>query len=141
MSTRTASAQWKGTLKEGKGNLEVGSNAFKVPYTFASRFETGTETNPEELVGAAHSACFSMFVSALLSEKKLTPELIHTTASVTLSRDEVGPKITAIHLESQVKVAGISQADFDEVMQKAKKNCPISRLYEGTPITLTATLV
>jgi len=141
MTTRSASAEWKGTLKEGTGKFTTESKAVKGPYSFASRFESKPGTNPEELVGAAHAACYSMFLSALLSGEKLTPTRINTTASVTLGRDETGPKITGIHLECTAKVKGITKGDFRKLALKAKAGCPISRLYKGTKVTLTATLV
>ncbi len=141
MSIRKAQAHWSGTLKEGKGELSVESGAFKGAYSFSSRFESGTGTNPEELVGAAHAGCYSMFLSALLSENQLKPVSIDTTAEVKLERDDVGPKITSIHLECRAEVDGISATDFQALAQKAKQNCPISRLFSGTDITLTASLV
>lgn len=140
MTKRHATAVWNGTLKEGKGEFSVQSNAVKSAYTFASRFENQPGTNPEELIGAAHSACYSMFLSALLSGKGLVPESITTTATVTLDKDEVGPKITLIELNCHAKVSGISASEFEELTQTAKANCPISRLYAGTSIELTATL-
>lgn len=141
MTTRSASAEWKGTLKEGTGKFSTQSKVAKGPYTFASRFETKEGTNPEELVGAAHAACYSMFLSALLSTEKRVPTRINTTATVTLGRDETGPKITGIHLECTVKVKGITKGDFRKLVLKAKAKCPISRLYKGTKITLNATLL
>ena len=139
MATRTATAQWNGTLKEGNGTMKYG--AFEGPYTFASRFESGVGTNPEELVGAAHAGCYSMFLSALLSGADLKPESITTKAKVTIERDDIGPKITSISLECEAKVAGISDADFQGHVQAAKEKCPISRLYAGTEISVTAKLV
>jgi osmotically inducible protein OsmC len=141
MTTRSASAEWKGTLKEGTGKFSTESKVVKGPYTFASRFETKPGTNPEELVAAAHAGCYSMFLSALLSKEKLTPTRINTTSSVTLGSDEKGPKITGIHLECTAKVSGITKADFRKLALQAKAKCPISRLYKGTKITLTATLI
>jgi osmotically inducible protein OsmC len=139
MATRKASALWNGTLKDGKGTMKYG--AFEGPYTFASRFETGEGTNPEELVGAAQAGCYSMFLSALLSKKELTPDSVETVATVELGRDDTGPLITSIALECTAKVSGIAEADFQEVANEAKEKCPISRLYKGTEITLKATLV
>jgi osmotically inducible protein OsmC len=115
--------------------------SFEGPYTFASRFEEGEGTNPEELVGAAHAGCYSMFLSALLSGEKLSPESIETTATVLLERDDVGPKITSIKLECSAKVPGVSEEKFQELAAAAKEKCPISRLYAGTEITVAATLV
>ena len=138
MSIRTASARWNGTLKEGNGVMKYG--AVEGPYTFASRFETGEGTNPEELVGAAHAGCYSMFLSALMSAD-YKPESVETTASVTLDKDDIGPKITQIALSCEAKVSGISEEKFQELVQAAKEKCPISRLYAGTKISVTAKLV
>lgn len=139
MAIRSASALWNGTLKEGKGTMKYG--AFEGPFTFASRFESGEGTNPEELVGAAHAGCYSMFLSALISGKDLTPTSVETTATVTLGRDDIGPNIESIALKCVAVVPGLSQEDFAELAQAAKAKCPISRLYEkGTTITLDATL-
>jgi osmotically inducible protein OsmC len=138
MTTRTASAVWNGTLKEGKGVMKYG--AFEGAYTFASRFETGEGTNPEELVGAAHAGCYSMFLSALLSKEGLTPDSIATTAKVELG-DDGGPKITSIALSCEAKVSGIDDAKFQELAAAAKAKCPISRLYAGTEISVSAKLL
>ena len=137
MATRTATAQWTGTLKEGKGTMNYG--AFEGPYTYASRFESGEGTNPEELVGAAHAGCYSMFLSALLSKEGLTPDTIRTTATVELGTDD-GPKITSINLDCEAKVPGIDDSKFQELAAAAKAKCPISRLYAGTDIRLEARL-
>lgn len=111
------------------------------PFTFASRFEDGEETNPEELVGAAHAGCYSMFLSALISGQELTPESIETTATVELGKDDTGPVITSIALSCRVKCEGLSQEKFDELTAAAKAKCPISRLYAPTEISLQAELV
>jgi len=137
MSTRTASALWNGTLKEGKGSMKYG--AYEGAYSFASRFETGSGTNPEELVGAAHAGCYSMFLAALLSKEGLTPDSVATTATVELGQDD-GPKITSIQLVTKAKVAGIDNAAFQKLVATAKEKCPISRLFAGTEISVTATL-
>lgn len=137
MTTRTATAVWNGTLKEGNGNMQVQSGFVDVPYTFASRFESSAKgTNPEELIGAAHAGCFSMFLSALLSGDGHSPEKIATTAAVTLGRDDTGPVITSIELETEATVPGLSRADFDEYLAKTKANCPISRVLAATEIVL-----
>ena len=138
MTTRNATARWNGTLKDGNGVMKYG--AFEGPYTFASRFEEGEGTNPEELVGAANAGCFSMFLAALISNENLTPTRVETTASVHLGEDN-GPKITSIDLDCTAEVPGLEQAKFDELCQTAKENCPISRLFAGTQINLTAKLV
>jgi osmotically inducible protein OsmC len=138
MTTRQATAKWNGTLKEGNGTMKYG--AFEGPYTFASRFEEGKGTNPEELVGAAHAGCFSMFLAALISNEKLTPNRVETRASVHLGDDD-GPKITSIDLVCTAEVPGLEQAKFAALSQTAKEKCPISRLYAGTEINLTAKLI
>ena len=138
MTTRTASAVWNGTLKEGKGVMKYG--AFEGAYTYASRFESGEGTNPEELVGAAHAGCFSMFLSALMSKEGLTPDTVSTTAKVELGQDD-GPKITSITLTCEAKVSGIEEAKFQELVAAAKAKCPISRLFAGTSINVEAKLL
>jgi len=139
MAIRTAKAEWNGTLKEGNGTM-IFSN-YNGPYTFVSRFEEGDGTNPEELVGAAQAGCFSMFLSALISGENLTPESIQTTAKVHLERDEIGPGISTIELDCQVKCDGISQEKFEELAAASKEKCPVSRLYAGAEIKLNARLV
>ena len=138
MTTRTATAKWNGTLKDGNGIMAFGQ--FEGPYTFASRFEEGKGTNPEELVGAAHSGCFSMFLAALLSGDNYAPAQIRTTASVHLG-DDNGPKITRIDLNCEAEVPGLDADKLEEYAQAAKAKCPISRLYTGTEINLSAKLV
>jgi osmotically inducible protein OsmC len=139
MATRSATALWTGTLKEGKGTMKYG--AFEGPYTYASRFEEGAGSNPEELVGAAHAGCYAMFLSALLSKEEFTPESIETVATVSLERDDVGPKITSIKLACSAKVPGVSAEKFQELAKAAQEKCPISRLFAGTEISVDAKLV
>jgi osmotically inducible protein OsmC len=136
MSVQVANALWEGTLKTGKGVMKYGEVV--SPFTFASRFENGDATNPEELIGAAHSGCFSMFLAALLSEKGLTPT-VQTQAKVHLG-DEDGPKITHIELSSQVTAEGLTDDDLQQLGKVAKENCPISRLVQGAKVSLTLTL-
>ncbi|EFP96832.1 OsmC family peroxiredoxin [Vibrio caribbeanicus] len=136
MSVQVANALWEGTLKTGKGVMKYGEVV--SPFTFASRFEDGDATNPEELIGAAHSGCFSMFLAALLSEKGLTPT-VQTQAKVHLG-DEDGPKITHIELSSQVTAEGLTDDDLQQLGKVAKENCPISRLVQGAKVSLTLTL-
>lgn len=138
MSVRKAKAKWNGTLKEGNGVMSFAN--YDGPFTFKSRFEEGDGTNPEELVGAAQAGCFSMFLSALISGEGLTPESVETTAKVTLGSDDIGPVITSIELTSEVVCEGLAQEKFDELAQASKEKCPISRLYQGTEISLNATL-
>jgi len=138
MAIRTASAVWKGTLKEGAGVMTLGSGAYEVAYTWASRFAEEKGTNPEELIGAAHAGCFSMFLSALLTQAGFTPTRIHTTASVHLGE---GPTITLIELNTEAEVPGLTEAALMEHAEAAKKNCPVSKALAGPEIRLTARLV
>ncbi len=138
MGKRYAKARWEGTLKEGNGKMDF--TGFNGPFNFKSRFEDGKETSPEELVGAASAGCFSMFLSALISKKELTPISIETKATVELGQDN-GPKITSIHLECEANIPDLSKDDFNDLTKEAKEKCPISRLYAGTEITLDAKLV
>ncbi|MBG90451.1 MAG: peroxiredoxin [Actinobacteria bacterium] len=139
MTQRHASARWEGTLKEGKGHMKMPDAQYSGPFTFVSRFEEGEGTNPEELVGAAISGCFSMFLAALISKKDLSPDHVNTTATVHLGADN-GPKITQIDLDCEASVSGLSDTDFQALVQEAKQNCPISRLYAGTTIHVSAKL-
>ena len=137
MAVRKATATWKGTLREGKGVMKYSD--YEGPFTFASRFEEGKGTNPEELVGAAQAGCFSMFLSALLSKDNFNPTSIQTSATVHLG-DDNGPKITSIDLECEAVVPGLDATKFAGYADNAKKNCPISRLFTGTQVNLTAKL-
>ena len=138
MAVRTSSAEWKGTLKEGAGTMTVGSGAYEGRYTYASRFESGQGTNPEELIGAAHAGCFSMFLAALLTDAGFTPKRIATTARVHLGE---GPTITLIELNTQAEVPGLTDADLQKHAEAAKKNCPVSKALAGPEIRLQARLV
>ena len=137
MATRNAEAIWTGTLKEGKGSLKLGSGAFEGAYTWASRFEEAPGTNPEELIGAAHAGCYSMFLSALLTKAGYPPTRIHTTAKVHL---EAGPTITVIELETIAEVPGLDEKTFLEQAEAAKKNCPVSKALASVEIKLSARL-
>lgn len=138
---RTATAVWNGSLKEGKGTLTAPGGALKnTEYSFGSRFASGAGTNPEELIAAAHAGCFAMALSATLGEAGITPQRLEATADVSL--DNVPPKgwtVTASHLTLTATIPGIDAAKFEELANKAKANCPISRLLNAT-ITLTAKL-
>ena len=138
MAIRTSSAQWKGSLKDGAGTMKLGSGAYEGPFTFASRFETGPGTNPEELLGAAHAGCFSMFLSALLTTAGFTPRSIYTTATVHL---DAGPKITLIELNTEADVPDLSEEAFMGYAETAKKDCPVSKALAGPEIKLKAKLV
>ena len=139
MSTRTANAQWNGTLKEGSGKMNFSN--YSGPYTYKSRFEEGDGTNPEELVGAAIAGCYSMFLAALISGEKLNPESVETIARVHLEQDEIGPLITTIELDTQVRCEGLSLDKFEELAASAKEKCPISRLYASAEKKLKAELL
>lgn len=139
MSIRKANALWKGTLKDGKGTMNFSN--YSGPYTFASRFEEGDGTNPEELVGAAHAGCYSMFLAALISGDQLKPESVETTAKVHLGRDETGPLVTVIELDTRVSCPGLTRERFDELAAEAKAKCPISRLVAAADIRLKAELI
>jgi len=135
--TRTASANWKGTGMEGTGTISTQSTTLdKAQLSFKTRFADGVGTNPEELIGAAHSGCYTMQLSFLLSEKGFTPEDLNTEAQVTF---EDGT-ITKINLKLEANVPGITEQDFQEAAQKAKEICPVSKLLNAE-ITLSATLI
>lgn len=137
---KTASAHWQGNLKHGKGTISTESDALKEnPYGFNTRFENAPGTNPEELIGAAHAGCFSMAFSMLLGEENFTPDNIDTKATVTLEKLSDGFAITAVHLQMQARIRGIDQVAFEEIANKAKMGCPVSKLLNAD-ITLDATL-
>jgi osmotically inducible protein OsmC len=138
---RTASAHWAGGLKDGKGTVSTASGVLKeTQYSFATRFENGVGTNPEELIAAAHAGCFSMALSGQLGAAGMTAESIDTKAALTMEKTDAGFTITAIHLDVTVKIPGADQAKFDEAAQNAKKGCPVSRVL-NTNITMDAKLV
>jgi osmotically inducible protein OsmC len=137
MAIRTSSAEWKGTLKEGSGIMRVGSGAYEGPFTHASRFADGAGTSPEELIGAAHAGCFSMFLSALLTSAGFVPTSIRTTATVHIVE---GPTINLIELNTEAEVPGVSEAVFQEKAAEAKQKCPVSKVLAGAEIRLTAKL-
>jgi osmotically inducible protein OsmC len=137
MAVRNAEAVWQGTLREGGGTVKLGSGAFEGPYTYASRFEEGKGTNPEELIGAAHAGCFSMFLSAVLTRAGFTPTRVHTTAKVYL---EAGPAITKIELDCEAEVPNLDAAALAEHAATAKANCPVSKALAGVDIQLNARL-
>jgi len=138
MVKRTSYAEWKGTLKEGIGKLRLGSGSYEGPFTYASRFETGAGTNPEELIGAAHAGCFSMFLAALLTQAGFVPTRIATSATVHMGE---GPTITLIELDTEAEVIGLSEGAFMEHAEAAKKNCPVSKALAGPEIRLHARLL
>jgi osmotically inducible protein OsmC len=140
---RTASAEWHGGLKDGKGTVSTASGVLKeTQYSFSTRFEDGAGTNPEELIAAAHAGCFTMALSAQLGEANLTPESLKTEARVTLSKVEGGFGITAIHLTTEAKIPGADHTAFSKAANAAKQGCPVSKLFaNNAEITLDAKLV
>lgn len=141
MPTSKAQAKWEGTLKKGQGKMKVGSGAFEGAYSFATRFEGGKGTNPEELIGAAHAGCFSMALSLLLEQAGHPPRTIETSAEVTLGQVEGGFAITGIRLKTTADVPGMDAKAFQEQAQAAKEGCPVSKALAGTRIELEAALV
>ena len=138
---RRGSAKWSGGIKDGKGAISTESGALKeYPYGFASRFEGKPGTNPEELLGAAHAGCFTMALSLILGEAKLTATQMDTTAEVALEQVEGGYAITSVHLTLRANIPGADQAKFAELAAKAKAGCPVSKLFK-TEITLDAQLL
>ena len=138
--SKKASAIWSGGLKDGRGSISTESGALKdQPYGFNTRFEGVKGTNPEELLGAAHAGCFTMALSMILGEAKLTAERMETNAVVTLEQKSGGFEITAVHLSLKAKVPGANQSQFQELANKAKANCPVSKLFKAE-VTLEAML-
>jgi osmotically inducible protein OsmC len=140
MPVRKAEAEWTGSLREGKGQLSLESGAFRGPYTFKSRFEGGTETNPEELIGAAHAGCFTMALTALLARQQIAPERIHTTAAVHIEQAAGGFAIPRIELRTRAKIPGLDAEKFAALAADAKQNCPVSKALSGVQISLDAAL-
>lgn len=137
---RKGSAVWKGGLKDGNGQVSTGSGGLSgAPYTFASRFESGGKTDPEELIAAAHAACFSMALSGQLGAANLKADSIATTATVTMEKTDAGMTVTASHLVVKAKVPGADRAAFEKAANNAKAGCPISRLLNAK-ITMDASL-
>ncbi|WP_313752463.1 OsmC family protein [Mixta calida] len=125
-------AHWEGDLKSGKGTISTESGALsQQPYGFNTRFEDKAGTNPEELIGAAHAACFSMALSMMLGQAGHTPQSIDTTADVSLDKQGEGFAITKIAHDSTVKLPGIDNAAFDEIINKAKAGCPVSQVLNA----------
>jgi lipoyl-dependent peroxiredoxin len=137
---RKASAVWQGDLKSGKGSISTESGTLKESqYSFGTRFENGTGTNPEELIAAAHAGCFSMAFSGELGKAGFTPAAIRTTATITLEKTDAGFTVTESHLDMTAKIPGVDQAKFMAIANGAKAGCPISRLLNAK-VTLEAKL-
>ena len=141
MPIRKAHARWEGSLKKGKGKVEFGNGAFEAPYSFASRFESGAGTNPEELLGAAHAGCFAMALSLVLDKAGFEPDYVDATAHITVLPQDGAFKITRSHLVCEAEVPGIDTATFAKHAEAAKAHCPVSQALAGTEITLEASLV
>jgi lipoyl-dependent peroxiredoxin len=141
MPTRNASAVWNGKLKDGNGTMKMQSGAYEGQYSFSSRFEEGTGTNPEELIAAAHAGCFSMAFSAALEKEGFDPKSISTEAKVHLVKGDAGFSITEIELNCKAEIPEIDNDKFQEVAESAKKGCPVSKALAGVDIKLKAVLV
>jgi osmotically inducible protein OsmC len=138
---RTGSAEWRGGLRDGKGTVSTQSGTLKqTQYSFATRFENGIGTNPEELLAAAHAGCFSMALSGQLGAAGLTADSINTTATVSLEKQDGGFAITKVHLDVTAKVPNADQAKFETAANNAKAGCPVSKLFKGAEITMSAKL-
>ena len=140
MPNRSADATWNGGLKGGNGTLRVPRGNFEAPYSFPSRFEEGSGLSPEDLIAAAHASCFSMAFAAGLEKNGFQPESVNTTAHVTLETVDGAPTISRIHLDTKARVPNIDEKEFQAQAQDAGKNCPVSRLYKGAEISVTARL-
>ncbi|MFZ5963808.1 OsmC family protein [Thalassococcus sp. BH17M4-6] len=138
MINKTGSAKWTGDLQSGKGHVSTESGALNdQPYGFNTRFEGQAGTNPEELIGASHASCFSMALSMILGQHDATPDMIETTATVSMDKEGEGFAVKKIHLDVTGKVPGIDEATFMEAAQAAKDNCPISKLLMGGSAEIT----
>lgn len=141
MPVRSADARWEGSLQAGKGSMRLAGGAYEGPYSFSSRFEEGSGTNPEELIAAAHAGCFSMALSGGLGRAGHEPVSVQTTAKVHLEKGDAGFGISRIDLVTEAEVPGISEDDFQQAAETAKQNCPVSKLLAAAEITLEAKLV
>jgi lipoyl-dependent peroxiredoxin len=137
MAVRKAEAVWTGTFKEGQGTMKLGSGAYEGAYTYASRFEEGKGSNPEELIGAALAGCFSMFLAAQLTKAGYAPTRIVTTANVHLGDGA----IHTVELNTEAEVPGVSEEEFKQHAQNSKANCPVSKALAGPEIKMEAKLV
>jgi osmotically inducible protein OsmC len=136
---RKADAKWTGDLRTGTGTIKLGSGVFEGPYSFKSRFEDGKDTNPEELIGAAHAACFSMALSAGLAKAGHKPTSVSTTATVNLDLVGAGSQITRIDLATHGVVPKLSEAEFRQFAEDTKVNCIVSKALASVPMTLAVT--
>jgi len=142
MPKRTANARWEGSLEAGDGVMKMASGTYEGPYSFQSRFQEGDGTNPEELIAAAHAGCFSMALSGDLGRAGYEAANVETTATVHLELGDGPPTLARIVLDTRASVPGIEDAEFQELAEGAKKNCPISRALASVPaIEVNAELV
>ncbi|TYP94814.1 osmotically inducible protein OsmC [Fodinibius salinus] len=140
MPTRKANAQWNGDLENGNGTMKLESGSYKGEYSFASRFESGNGTNPEELIGAAHAGCYSMALSNELAQAGYDPKSVETEANVTFEVTDDGPAITKIKLITKANISDIDEDTFQQFANGAKDGCPVSKALSGTEILLDASL-
>ncbi|MGA6924634.1 MAG: OsmC family protein [Desulfosarcina sp.] len=140
MPTRKANARWEGNLQQGKGSISLDSGALSGAYSYGTRFEDGSGTNPEELIAGAHAGCFSMALSMLLDKAGHPPKSIQTQAEVKLEKVADGFKITRINLQTEAVVPGIAPDEFQKQARAAKEGCPVSQALTGTQIDLKAEL-
>ena len=140
MATRNGSAEWRGDLQGGSGELTVGDGVFQGRYSFASRFEEGDGTNPEELIAAAHASCYAMALSNILAEHGHAPEAVRASARVHLRNVDGAPTIAKIELDVEGRVPEIEESHFVEHAEEAKAGCPVSKALAAVPITLDAAL-
>lgn len=141
MIVRKSEAEWRGDLKSGAGTVALGSGAYAGPYSFISRFESGTGTNPEELIAAAHAGCYSMAFSHAVHSAGFAPHRVHSSAAVKLEPAPGGFAITGIELVMEALIPGIDEAKFMEIAEAAKAGCPVSKALAAVPISLSAKLV
>jgi osmotically inducible protein OsmC len=141
MKTSYAEAVWDGEFREGGGIMRLGSGAFEGAYSYLSRFEDGTETNPEELIAAAHAGCFSMAFTNDLGKAGYKPQQVRTKAQIHLEKVDGRSTITRIHLDTEARVPGIEEQAFQQIAEGAKRGCPVSRALAGVEISLEARLV
>lgn len=139
MTISKASAEWNGSLKQGQGSMKP-DHGSAIPFSLTTRFEGAQGSNPEELIGAALSGCFSMALASALGKEGLEPKKIETQAAVTLTRDDVGFAIGKIELTTRVQVEGIDAVKFDHIARATKESCPVSKALLGTTVTLDAKL-
>ena len=141
MPKRTAEAEWRGNLKDGRGTMRFGGGAYEGEYTYASRFEEERGTNPEELIGAAHAGCFSMALAGELARNGHVPERIHTTGHVFLEMGAGGARIARVVLDCEAEVPDLDETAFQKYADTARKNCPVSRALAGVDIAVNARLL